>query len=100
MRTSGGDGKASTITGTQKIYGGGGGGAVLQSLASETSGNGGAGGGGKGEGESRNTPGSYQGFPANDYGGGGGGSLYWNASTHGGTGYRGVVILKFHSAPV
>jgi hypothetical protein len=88
---NGGDGLASSITGTSVIYAGGGGGG---SNNNNTAGTGGAGGGGNG-GASSNAAGSPG--TANT-GGGGGGGRNNTVATDGGAGGSGVIILSVPTA--
>ena len=88
---NGGDGLASTITGSSVTYAGGGGGG---SNNNNTAGTGGAGGGGNG-GASSNADGSPG--TANT-GGGGGGGRNNTIATNGGAGGSGVVILSVPTA--
>jgi len=90
----GGDGVASTITGSSVVRGGGGGGGRYTN-SSGTSGIGGDGGGGAGGiGGSGNQPG---GTGTTNTGGGGGGAAWPSSGTGfvGGTGGSGVVILRY-----
>jgi hypothetical protein len=86
----GGNGTASSITGSSVTYAGGGGGASSNAPGSA----GGSGGGGSGGTYSPNANGVAG--TANTGGGGGGGS--WNSNRTGGAGGKGVVILSFPTA--
>lgn len=88
---NGGIGFLSAISGSNVYYAGGGGGSAQNMSGSITPGTGGTGGGGGG-GASINGGGS-KGSNASYYGGGGGGGAY----DYGGTGYQGVVIVKFYT---
>jgi len=82
---NGGNGISINITGTPIYYAGGGGGATG---ASGAGGLGGLGGGGEG--------GTYgSGNAANYYGGGGGGAGASGSTVAGGSGYAGIVILRY-----
>ena len=83
---NGGDGRQSSITGTQTYYAGGGGGGMYSS----NSGNGSGGLGGGGDGYQGTGQAIQQGTP-NTGGGGGGGGNY----NRGGYGGSGVVILRY-----
>ena len=84
---NGGIGRTSTITGTSLYYCGGGGGGANTDSNTPGGGTGGLGGGGNG-GASNNA----SGLNASYYGSGGGGGEYHGT---GGSGYQGIVILKF-----
>jgi autotransporter-associated beta strand protein len=94
---NGGAGLASTITGSSVFYaGGGGGGSEYTGSGATLSGTGGAGGGGNGGlGVSSS---AKNGGPATFYGGGGGGGGAYNGP--GGSGYRGVVIVRYAGTPL
>jgi hypothetical protein len=84
MQSIGGNGTASSITGTSVTYAGGGGGSQAEATTSA----GGTGGGGTGASQNGNpTAGTA------NLGGGGGG--VWDASSTAGSGGSGVVILKY-----
>jgi hypothetical protein len=87
----GGNGLATSITGTSVTYAGGGGGGAY---TSSSGGSGGAGGGGNGG------AGSVSGSNGSTNTGGGAGGAGWAGSTagNGGTGGSGVVILRYPSA--
>jgi autotransporter-associated beta strand protein len=94
---NGGAGLTSTITGSSVFYaGGGGGGSEYTGSGATLSGTGGAGGGGNGGlGVSSS---AKNGGAATFYGGGGGGGGAYNGP--GGSGYRGVVIVRYAGAPL
>lgn len=96
---SGGNGRKSSITGTEIYYGGGGGGAGYSSTYN-SSGSGGLGGGGDGGGGTSDKKIGYAtvGNPGtNGLGGGGGGG---HASKDGGAGGSGIVILRYAKVDV
>ena len=83
---NGGEGLASDITGTLRVYGSGGGGGTISGNLGGT--------GGTGAGSGNTIPGDYgngQDALANQGGGGGGGGRYGN----GGSGGSGIVVLRF-----
>ncbi|MFA5431322.1 MAG: glycine-rich domain-containing protein [Candidatus Paceibacterota bacterium] len=84
---NGGGGVANSITGVSTYYAGGGGGGGCAGLVDEY-GDGGIGGGGQGKCNDCGGPATY-------YGGGGGGTSYGYCT--GGSGYQGIVILKYLS---
>ena len=86
---NGGNGIASSITGTSVTYAGGGG------AGGATAGNPGTGGGGAGNSSGVGTAG------AANTGGGGGGAGSANTTTYsGGTGGSGIVVISFSTAPI
>jgi autotransporter-associated beta strand protein len=88
----GGDGLASSITGTSVIRAGGGGGAGHRTSSPTSSGSGGSGGGGS----APTTAGNNGGAGTANTGGGGGASM--GTSVSGGTGGSGVVIVRYAGA--
>ena len=94
IERNGGDGTASSITGTSVTYAGGGGGgsAYGNTGGTLTPGTGGAGGGGN-----AGTSGSKNGAAgiANTGGGGGGRFDFFSTSFYGGAGGSGIVIIRY-----
>jgi hypothetical protein len=92
---SGGNGIASSISGSSVTYGGGGGGGNHGSSACRTGGSGGSGGGGAGAGNGSTSDNLCPTDGTNGLGGGGGGDSHSGCISGGSFGGSGIVIIRY-----